>query len=67
MPHGRYFEVDNDGYLVNDERPEYLVSKWREAAEFVTKSVLERFGPDVHSVWLRGSAARGLAIQGMCN
>lgn len=64
-PMGRFLEMDAEGYLVNDSDKEKLVSPWKEAVEDVRRTYLEHLGPALHSVYLRGSVARGKGIQGI--
>ena len=60
---GRYFEVNNKGYIENFCHLSLIPKKWivlvNELMDLYTKSV-----SDIHSIYIRGSVARGRPIDG---
>lgn len=65
QPIGGLFRTDDDGYLVNDCSLDRVRSPWREAVLAITEAFLRSLGPHLHSLYLRGSVARGLALDGV--
>lgn len=64
-PIGRYFPIDEDGYVVNITHPKNIVSPWKEEVTAATEYLKSRFGADLHSIYLRGTVAQGAAIEGV--
>lgn len=64
-PYGRFWNLDDAGYLINDCATEFLQTPWRELVENWQRGCLEILGSQVISVYLRGSIPRGLAIEGV--
>ncbi len=65
QPVGSVLGVDKDGYIVSSSAVEKMQAKWREAAEAVVEVCRRVLGENLHSVYVRGSASRGEAIDGM--
>src|SRR6185437_6876302 len=61
---GVFLKTDGEGYLISDTGAAKIVSPWREAVEFAREIEVRRLGPRLHSLYLRGSAARGTALPG---
>jgi hypothetical protein len=58
---GRYLSVDENGYVRPDVSAGLIGAAWRPLVAFVSRALMERKG--VNSVYLRGSIARGLAVE----
>ncbi len=61
---GRYFPQDSEGYIQNDTSWEYLSKPWQSVAQEILVSYQQELGLDLHSVYLRGSLARGTQVDG---
>jgi hypothetical protein len=61
---GVFLKTDGEGYLIPDTGAGKIVSPWREAVEYAREIEVRRLGPRLHSLYLRGSAARGTALPG---
>lgn len=59
---GRLLRTDSQGYLVNESNFENIQPPWTEAVAFVRKTLLQRLPDQIHSLYLRGSIPRGLAL-----
>jgi len=64
-PMGRFLDLDSEGYLINSASADKIVEPWKAAVEDLRKTYVERLGPSLHSIYLRGSVARGDAILGV--
>jgi hypothetical protein len=64
-PHGRVVRVDADGWLVPDVDPAAITGPWRALCDAVVATYEEHLGAALHSVYVRGSVARGLAMDGV--
>ncbi len=62
--YGRTLTSDESGYLINDALAENITPPWSEAVAAGVAIYREAFGPQLRSVYLRGSVARGLAVAG---
>lgn len=63
QPTGSYFEVDRKGYLVNPASKDKLQDEWKPAIDDVVEAYKENFGENLKSVYIRGSVAKGKAIE----
>src|SRR5690606_41345984 len=56
---------DAEGFLPTrpDRRP--IAGPWASAVALVVDAYRDRLGPALHSVYVRGSVARGLAVEGV--
>lgn len=61
-PIGSFFQTDVDGFIVNTTSPEKIQSAWLPAVEMVRDAYKKHFGERLHSVYIRGSVAKGEAI-----
>lgn len=59
-PTGRFFKVDANGYLVNDASWTYIALKDQEVLDEIVKVYRKKLNTDLHSIYLRGTLARGL-------
>jgi len=62
VPHGRFLPVDADGYLSRDTDAGHIPELWWPLIRGVIAAYETNCGADLHSVYLRGSVPRGLAI-----
>jgi predicted nucleotidyltransferase len=63
---GRFHELSPEGWIVNDcsqQRP----ACWNDPIALVIQEIRERLGDKLHSVYLRGSLARGTAVHGIAD
>lgn len=63
--HGAVLNTDKDGYLIPDVSLDKIVPPWDEAVNFIKKAYIKHLGKRLHSVYIRGSVARGLAVEGI--
>lgn len=61
---GRYLPQDANGYLLNDAHWDKVPAHWREVLALVEEAYRERLGDQLHSIYLRGSIAAGMGIDG---
>ena len=61
---GVFLDTDEEGYLISDSSAGKIVPPWSEAVDFARKLEVLRLGDRLHSLYLRGSVARGRAILG---
>jgi len=62
---GGYVEKDKDGYLINPASPEKIQGKWGAALDALLQGFIKEIGESLHSVYIRGSVAKGEAIDGV--
>jgi len=65
QPLGSFFEIDNEGFLVNPASFEKIQEKWKPVIESYIETCKNIYGNDLVSVYLRGSVAKGQAIEGV--
>ncbi len=63
QPIGRYFQLDEQGFVLNDTRSDAIPIYLNQLLETITAAYQATYGDALHSVWLRGSLARGLFVQ----
>lgn len=63
LPIGRLQKTDENGYIVNDTDKNFITSPWLEVIEEIKLIYQKYLGEFLHSIYLRGSVARGLAIE----
>jgi hypothetical protein len=56
--------LDERGCIVNPARLDRIDPRWMDAIRGLAEGAVEAWGRDVHSVYVRGSAPRGLAVDG---
>lgn len=64
-PMGSYLEVDEEGYLKNPASLEKIQEKWKPVIDDVVQIYKNHFGEKLHSVYIRGSVAKGEAVDGV--
>ena len=57
---GRFFKVDKEGYLINDTSFDQILPEFLPLLEAIVKTYQSELGANLHSVYLRGTLARGL-------
>ncbi len=62
---GHVLRTDDEGYLVNESCAANIASPWDRVVEAVRDAYLKNLGEQVHSIYIRGSVARGHAIEGI--
>jgi uncharacterized protein len=58
---GRFLQVDGSGHVQPDVAIHLVGDRWKPLVDFVVHALMKR--KDIHSVYLRGSIPRGLAIE----
>ncbi len=58
-------EIDQDGCLVNETAKENITGKWKDIVDEAIEVYGRHLGDALHSLYLRGSVARGKAIDGV--
>jgi len=56
---GNYIETDKDGFLKNQDNITILPTKWKAALEDMKEIYLQKNTNYIHSIYVRGSVARG--------
>lgn len=64
---GSFFEMTKEGYVINPTSKALIPSKWRPLIDDVVATIKGNFGSELHSIYLRGSVARGVAIDGFAD
>jgi|GEM_PF-331300 len=62
---GRFLNIDSEGFFINDCDIKKIRSPWKEAVEAIKQSYLKNLVGIVHSIYIRGSVARGEGIEGV--
>lgn len=61
---GTLLKTDKEGFLLKQANNNKIKGKWKEAVDYLVKKYLEKIGSEkIHSIWIRGSVARGEAIE----
>lgn len=63
LPIGEVLSTDLKGYLVNSSIIEDITPPWLEVVTEIKDAYLQHFGHKIHSMYVRGSVARGTAIK----
>lgn len=64
-PIGNFLSVDDEGYLINPCRYDLIVPPWSDVVEVVKTEYIQQLKEKVHSLYIRGSVAKGTAIVGI--
>jgi uncharacterized protein len=64
MPNGRLWRMDDEGYILNDAHAAYIRSPFDRTVQDAIAAYTESIVHDVHSIYICGSVARGLAVEG---
>jgi len=62
---GSYQETDEHGYLTKLADTSKLQPEWHKATKTLQDAYLDKFGDAVHSIYVRGSIAKGQAVEGV--
>ena len=62
---GSYLELDEHGFLQSRADATKLKGEWLRAVQMLVDVYLERWSKDIHSIYVRGSLAKGLAVKGV--
>jgi len=62
---GGTLKLDPMGFFVNPCRMDLIFSPWSDAVEDVKNALLTHVGARVHSIYVRGSVAKGAAVVGV--
>ena len=62
---GSYQEVDAQGYLIKLADASKIQDEWAEVLNVLKKAYLQKWGDAVHSIYVRGSLAKGWAVKGV--
>jgi hypothetical protein len=62
-PMGSYFEVDDNGYIINPTSPDKIQSQWQPVIDNVSDTYQRVFGEKLQNVYIRGSVAKGQAVE----
>ena len=67
QPIGNYLSQDEDGFIINGFSLDMINHKWRTVLDIMKSGFVENLGENLHSIYVRGSVARDLAIDGISN
>lgn len=62
---GGFFDLDEKGFLINPTSVHSIPSHWLPLVEMTVEEYLHQEGVKVHSVYLRGSVAKGTCVDGV--
>ncbi|GAB4214946.1 MAG: hypothetical protein OHK0012_13990 [Synechococcales cyanobacterium] len=62
---GSFFALDTDGYVINPCELGLITSPWQDLVVALRQSCVSQLGASLHSLYLRGSVARGRGILGV--
>ncbi len=62
-PIGSYFDVDEDGYIINPTSQEKIQPQWRPVIDAVSEAYQKFFGNKLQNIYIRGSVAKGQAVE----
>ncbi len=60
---GSYLHVDEQGFIINPTSIHTIQPEWLPIVEKVKEAYMQHFGVNLHSVYIRGSVAKGQAIE----
>ena len=62
---GGFLGIDKDGYIVKEASLDRITEKWKTVIKETIRAYKEHFGENLLSVYVRGSVAKGDAIDGI--
>ncbi|MEQ1500506.1 MAG: hypothetical protein ABL917_04025 [Parcubacteria group bacterium] len=62
---GSYLETDADGFLINPASKDKISNEWEPIIGDIVSAYLSNYGEKLHSVYVRGSVAKGQAVIGI--
>ena len=63
--HGSLLRADSNGFLVRDADAKKISPPWSAAVDFVKQAAIKNLSDSLHSIYIRGSVPRGLAVEGI--
>ena len=64
QPHGRFFPIDQNGYIINDTDWSTIPKHWQNVIIDIIAAYQKELANNLIAVYVRGSVARNLAIDG---
>ncbi len=61
---GKFWEIDADGFIVNEASPTKIQNIYENSIEAVVRAYRAHVTGSLHSVYLRGTVPRGMAVPG---
>ncbi len=61
---GRLWQVNANGFLVNDAKKENLTPQYQAVIDDVIQAYRDHIDNEIHSIYVTGSVPRGLAVEG---
>lgn len=61
---GRLWRIDSQGFIMNDASPEQIVPPFSALVDETVQKCTDAIGADIDSLYITGSVARGLAVEG---
>jgi hypothetical protein len=65
IPMGSYVDLDPDGYIINPTGIDKIQPHWSPVIQATLDFYKETFGEDLHAFFIRGSVAKGQAVDGI--
>jgi hypothetical protein len=62
---GKFFDTDSEGYLINPASKEKITEEWKPVVDDILRAYQLHYGDVLHSVYVRGSVAKGDAVAGV--
>ena len=62
---GKFHDMDAEGYILNSAIYPIVQKEYEEPIYLVINSLLEKYSENIHSIYLRGSVAKGIAVHGI--
>lgn len=63
--HGSYLELDSNGFVQSKSHIDFIQDKWSPLVEETVEFYRSKFGENLHSVYVRGSVAKGEGLDGI--
>ena len=64
QPKGRFWQLDAQGYIQNDADRRYIKPPYAAVIRDAVKAYTDRIAGDLYSIYVTGSVARGLVVEG---
>ena len=65
QPKGSYFQTDENGFLINPASTEKIQEKWKPLIDDIVEVYKKLYGKKLKNVYIRGSVAKGEAVEGV--
>ena len=66
-PCGTFLELDDSGHVIKKASRDLIQPEWEPLVDEVIAIYTSSFGDNLHSIWLRGSVAKGQAEKGVAD